>query len=295
MRTLLIAFVLLVLSGCSATLPASPPAPQESSRWFLANEHPPKGVFLVVHGLNLRPSAMDPLAETLASSGYHVHRITLHGHNGRTAQLFDEKVWLSEVAQSYQEIRTRFPSLPTYVMGYSLGGLTLVRMLESVPPTEYPRAMVLVAPAISLRGALDVLTALHLPPPISWAFPNLAPQEYRRYDFTPLFWYSNTLALYRGMEGHDSLNRLSAIPTLVILNEADEIVSPEGMSRWIERHKLSPSWRTEMVHPESSKFPLKEHLIIDESSLGQAEWSRLRFVMSDFLKGLDSEREHRSR
>ena len=286
MRILLVAFIFFVMSGCSATLPASPPAPQESSRWFLANEHPPKGVFLVVHGLNLRPSAMDPLAETLAANGYHVHRITLHGHNGRTAQLFDEKVWLTEVAQSYQEIRTRFPSLPTYVMGYSLGGLTLVRMLESVPPTDYPRAMVLLAPAISLRGALDALTALHLPPPITWAFPNLAPQEYRRYDYTPLFWYSNTLALYREMESRDDLNRFSAIPTLVVLNEADEIVSPEGMSRWIERHKLSPSWRIEMVRPESSQFPFKEHLIIDEASLGQAEWLRLRLLISDFLKGI---------
>ena len=291
MRALLLAFVLLVMCGCSATLPTSPAIPQESSRWFLAHEHPPKGVFLVVHGLNLRPSAMDSLAETLAANGYHVHRITLYGHNGRTAHLFDEKVWLNEVAQSYQEIRARFPSLPTYVMGYSLGGLTLVRMLESVPTNEYPRGMVLLAPAISLRGTLDALTALHLPPPITWAFPNLAPQEYRRYDFTPLFWYSNTLALYREIESRNDLNRISAIPTLVVLNDADEIVSPQGMSRWIERHKLSPSWRIQMVRPESSKFPLKEHLIIDESSLGAAEWSRLQLLINDFLRSLHSQRE----
>lgn len=283
MRVLLVAFIVLIMSGCSATLPASPPAPQESSRWFLSNAHPPKGVFLVVHGLNLRPSAMDPLGATLAANGYHVHRITLHGHNGRTAQLFDENVWLNEVAQSYQEIRTRFPSLPTYVMGYSLGGLTLVRMLESVPPTEYPRAMILLAPAISLRGALDVLSTLHLPPPITWAFLNLAPQEYRRYDYTPLFWYSNTLALYRDMDSFKDAHRLAAIPTLVVLNSEDEIVSPEGTSRWIERHDLSSSWRIEMVRPESSKFPFKEHLIIDESSLGQAEWIRLKNLIARFL------------
>lgn len=284
MRFTLVAFIILVISGCSATLPKSPATPQETSRWFLANQHPPKGIFLLVHGLNLRPSAMDPLAEKLASNGYHVHRITLRGHNGRTAQLFDEKVWLSEVAQSYQEMRARFPSLPTFVMGYSLGGLTLVRMLESVPPTEYPRAMVLLAPAISLRGVLDALTALHLPPPITWAFPNLAPREYRRYDYTPLFWYSNTLALYRDMDGFKDAHRLAAIPTLVVLNKADEIVSTEGMTRWIERHKLSPSWRIEMVHPVNSKFPLKEHLIIDESSLGQREWLRLSNIIASFLQ-----------
>lgn len=237
-----------------------------------------------MHGLNLRPSAMDPLAETLASNGYHVHRITLHGHNGRTAEIFDKTVWLNQVTQSYEEIRARFPSLPTYVMGYSLGGLTLVRMLESVPPAEYPQAMVLVAPAISLRGALDVLTALHIPPPITWAFPNLAPQEYRRYDYTPLFWYSNTLALYREMEERDDLNRLAAIPTLVVLNEEDEIVSSAGMARWIARNTLGSSWRVEMAHPETSQFPLKEHLIIDESSLGAAEWSRLKILIANFLR-----------
>ena len=285
MKSVLILLVAVFMSGCSATLPASPPSPQESSRWFLANQHPPKGVFLVVHGLNLRPSAMDPLSETLAANGYHVHRITLHGHNGRTAQLFDETVWLNEVTRTYEEIRTRFPELPTYVMGYSLGGLTVVRMLESIPPTEYPQGMVLLAPAISLRGALDVLTALHLPPPITWAFPNLAPQEYRRYDYTPLFWYSNTLALYRGIDEGREATRLAAIPTLVVLNEEDEIVSPEGMAQLLERKKLGPSWRIKMVHPKNSQFPRKEHLIIDEASLGQTEWLRLRLLIRDFLTG----------
>jgi len=228
---------------------------------------------------------MDPLAETLASNGYLVHRITLHGHNGRTSQIFDETVWLNEVTQSYQEIRTRFPELSTYVMGYSLGGLTVTTMVESLPPAEYPRGIILLAPAISLRGVIDVLTALHLPPPITWALPNLAPKEYRRYDYTPLFWYSNTLALYRDVNDLTDIERLGRIPTMVVLNEADEIVSPEGTARWINTHHLSPSWRIEMVHPTESQLPFKEHLIIDEASLGSAEWSRLRSLITDFLKG----------
>lgn len=272
------------MSGCSATLPASPATRQESSRWFIASAHPPKGAFLVAHGLNLRPSAMDPLAETLASNGYIVHRVTLHGHNGRTSQIFDEKVWLDEVTQSYQEIRSRFPDLPTYVMGYSLGGLTVMTMLESLPPAQYPRGMILLAPAISLRGALDALTALHLPPPITWALPNLAPKEYRRYDYTPLFWYSNTLDLYRNIDDLKDIERLGTIPTLVVLNKADEIVSPGGTAQWITDHHLKPSWRIEFVNPEDSQVPLKEHLIIDEASLGQREWTRLQELITSFLK-----------
>jgi len=284
MRFYLTALTIFLLSACSATWPASPPSPQEGSRWFIATKHPPKGVVLIVHGLNLRPSAMDPLSKELASIGYIVHRITLHGHNGRNSQLFGEKVWLHEVAQSYQEIRTRFPELPTYVMGYSLGGLTLMTMVEALPPIEYPRGMILLAPAISLRGELDALTALHLPPPITWAVPNLTPEEYRRYDYTPLFWYSNTLDLYRNVDELNDVERLGTIPTMVVLNESDEIVSPEGTARWIEDHHLSPSWRIDMVHPDNSQFPLKKHLIIDEPSLGHGEWMRLLTLIANFLK-----------
>jgi esterase/lipase len=226
---------------------------------------------------------MDPLATELTSIGYHVHRVTLHGHNGESSQIFDERVWLHEVAQSYEEIRSRFPEIPTYVMGYSLGGLALMTMLDTVSPSNYPRGMILLAPAISLRGPLDVLTALHLPPPLPLAVPNLAPKEYRRYDETPLFWYSNTLSLYRKSESLKHIRSLAAIPTLVVLNNSDEIVSPGGTARWIKDHNLEHSWRIEIVKPESSKFSFKEHLIIDEASLGSTEWSRLRTLLANFL------------
>jgi alpha-beta hydrolase superfamily lysophospholipase len=209
--------------------------------------------------------------------------MTLREHNGRTSQIFDEKVWLNEVAQSYQDIRSRFPHLPTYVMGYSLGGLTLITMLESISPHTYPRAMILIAPAVALRGFLDVSAFLHLPPPITWAFPNLAPPEYRRYDYTPLFWYSNTLALYRNLGHLQNIKQLATIPTLVVLNEDDEIVSTKATVAWIDENNLSPSWRVEMFHPENSQFPLKEHLIIDEASLGRREWARLRQLIARFL------------
>lgn len=274
---------LLVLNGCSATLPATPSSPQESSRWFVTTTEPPRGVILLVHGLNVRPSAMDPLATTLASEGYHVHRITLHGHNGRNAEIFDENVWVQDLSSAYQDMRARFPNVPTYLMGYSLGGLALVTMLDSTPPDQYPRAIVLLAPSISLRGALDVATTLHVPPPVTWAVPNLTPRSYQRYEYTPLFWYSNTLALYRKVASIKNSEKLRSIPTLVILNEADELVSATGTSRWIKEHNLESSWRIEMVDTKGAEVRLKEHLIIDQRSLGQKEWSRLNAAIENFL------------
>lgn len=283
MRTVLMLLALLILNACSATLPASPSSPRESSRWFVTTTEPLRGVILLIHGLNVRPSAMDPLATTLASEGYHVHRITLHGHNGRTAEIFDENVWMRDLSSAYKDIRTRFPNVPTYLMGYSLGGLALVTMLDSTPPDQYPQAMVLLAPSISLRGALNIATTLHFPPPISWAIPNLTPRSYQRYEYTPLFWYSNTLALYRNAASLKNIEHLRSIPTLVILNEADELVSAAGTSRWIKEHNLESSWRIEVVDTKGAETRLKEHLIIDERSLGQKEWSRLNGVISNFL------------
>lgn len=283
MRNVLMLLTLFILNGCSATLPASPSSPQESSRWFVTTTEPPRGVILLVHGLNLRPSAMDPLATTLASEGYHVYRITLHGHNGRSAEIFDESVWVQDIASAYQDIRARFPHVPTYLMGYSLGGLALVTMLDSAPSDQYPRAMVLLAPAISLRSTLDIGTALHVPPPITWAIPNITPRSYQRYEYTPLFWYSNTLALYRKAASITNIEKLRSIPTLVILNEADELVSATGTSRWIKEHNLESSWRIEMVDTKGAETKLKEHLIIDQRSLGQKGWSRLNAVIENFL------------
>lgn len=283
MRTVLMLLTLLILNGCSATLPASPSSAQESSRWFVTTTEPPRGVILLVHGLNARPSAMDPLATTLASEGYHVYRITLHGHNGRTSEIFDESVWVQDISSAYQDIRARFPNVPTYLMGYSLGGLALVSMLDSIPPEHYPKAMVLLAPSISLRGALDVATTLRLPPPITWAVPNLTPRSYQRYEYTPLFWYSNTLALYRNAAELTDIEKLHSIPTLVILNEADELVSAAGTSQWIKEHNLESSWRVEMVDTKGAEMRLKEHLIIDQRSLGQKEWSRLNAAIENFL------------
>jgi alpha-beta hydrolase superfamily lysophospholipase len=274
---------LLILNGCSATLPASHSSPNESSRWFITTTEPPKGVLLLVHGLNVRPSAMNPLATTLASEGYHVYRITLHGHNGRTSEIFDENVWVRELSLAYQDIRARFPNVPSYLMGYSLGGLALVTMLDSTPPDQYPQAMVLLAPSISLRGALDVATTLHVPPPITWAVTNLTPRSYQRYEETPLFWYSNTLALYRNAASLKNIEHLRSIPTLVFLNEADELVSAAGTSRWIKEHNLESSWRIEMVDTKRAETKLKEHLIIDQRSLGQKEWSRLNAAIENFL------------
>ena len=50
------------------------------STWITPAPVPERAVALLVHGLNLRPSRMQPLAQALAQQGIRVLRVTLHGH-----------------------------------------------------------------------------------------------------------------------------------------------------------------------------------------------------------------------
>lgn len=283
MKVLIVSLIALLVSGCVRAATPVPPDPFENPRWTFSTASAPKGVFLVVHGLNLRPSALDPLCGFLAAQGYHSYRMTLRGHNEPTKEAFEAGEWQRDVVAAYTAARSRFPNLPTYVLGYSIGGLLLTNMIDVNPSLPVPQGMILLAPAISLRTIIDVSTALQIPPPLTWSIPNLAPRPYRRYELTPLFWYSNALALYSTMDSIQNAAHLKRIRTLVVLNPNDELVSESGTERWIEEHNLAPEWQIETIRPDTSERFLKEHIIIDGPSLGEREWKRLKALIRDFL------------
>jgi alpha-beta hydrolase superfamily lysophospholipase len=91
-------------------------------------------------------------------------------------------------------MKQRFKDLPVVVVGYSLGGLVATYSLDRNPEFR-PDKMVLIAPALSLRLLPQLGYLLNIFPPLSMAIPNLAPPHYRRFAYTPLFWYRNTLDL----------------------------------------------------------------------------------------------------
>ena len=273
-------------SGCVKPAAPIPPNDAEAPRWTFTTEASPKGVFLVVHGLNLRPSALDPLCGFLASQGYHSYRMTLKGHNEPSGEIFDGAEWLRDVEAAYALSHERFPKLPVYALGYSIGGLLLTTMVEENPESLRPKGMILLAPAISLRTFFDVAGGLGLPPSTSWSVPNVAPAAYRRYELTPIFWYSNTLELYSKMQRSTNASHLKSVPTLIVLNPDDELVSESGVERFVSKNAISPEWRIALVHPEPVEKGLKEHLIIDSTSLGQQEWRRLKTLIANFLSGI---------
>jgi hypothetical protein len=148
--------------------------------------------------------------------------------------------------------------------------------------------MILFAPGLALRPLAQAGQITELVPPLRGGVPSLAPVEYKRFESTPIFFYQNTLALYSQTRQLRSIERLQHTPTIIFANPADNLISLAGLQDWISANNLSGSWRVIPVHPSPAGSHLSEHLVIDQQSLGEQEWTLVKESMKNFLK-LDQE------
>jgi esterase/lipase len=279
----LLCVVALHIVGC-CMVPRTPPRTSlESPETFLVQGRPALGAVILVHGLNQRPSSLNPLARELQSMGFSAYRLTLRGHERESQGSFSESLWEDDVASAYTSVRERHPSAPIYLLGYSLGGLLVTRALDTHPEL-HPSGVVLMAPALSLRLLPQTGYLLTLLPPLSWTVPNIAPALYRRFANTPLFWYRNTFALYQATRELKNPGRLGAIPTTIIANPRDELVSLSGLRGWLDDNQLLDRWRIEIVRPSTPNPAIPGHVIIDERSLGSREWTRMLGIIHDSIE-----------
>jgi hypothetical protein len=144
--------------------------------------------------------------------------------------------------------------------------------------------MVLLAPALALRLLPRSAYLLTWVWPLKLAVRNLAPEGYRRLNYTPLFWYRNTIELYDETRELAHADRLQRIPTLILLSRDDELISRTILSEWLEHNHLGNAWRVEQVRPEPKTGNLYQHLIIDENSLGETPWREATARIAAFLR-----------
>jgi len=281
MRTLILACVALLSSCMCRDLHPIADEP-EQPRWMASSSPNARGIFVVVHGLNQRPSAMDPLAHYLSELGFHSYRMTLEGHQRSGDETFPPSAWKTGVRSAISEAQSRYPALPLYLMGYSLGGLLVTDLLEEDSSLK-PRKVVLIAPALSLRTHVLAARPLAILPFGSLKTMSLAPPGYRRFPNTPLLWHKNTPLLNEETESRTAPARLREIPALMLVSPNDQLVSATGLREWVEKNALAPAWRVELVEPQPHDGRLPQHLIIDRVSLGDAEWRRVQGILGDFL------------
>jgi len=261
----------------------------EKLRWYNAQTGDKKeGVCLVVHGLNLHPSRMEPICTFLQELGMDALLLSLQGHGEnftRNAGQPEESArlqsfkkvtlnsWLAEFKTGYQlaQKRSRENESPLYFVCFSLGGLLGPLCVVERSDVWFDK-MVLFAPALVVRKKVYLLKMLSPFPRM--VIPSQSGEFYRANRGTPVAAYR---VLFTGLaklhqEDMDALN----IPTLIFLDKQDEFISYKGMRNMIMRNELD-RWELLTVTKDADVDQLvKHHLVIDESAVGVQTWEKIR-------------------
>jgi acylglycerol lipase len=162
--------VLLALLGACSSLPPVSPKPanyvvsgQESRTFETADKlalfgqwwHPasgnPRAVVLLVHGTLVHSGFYAPWAKELTRKGYAVFGIDLRGWGqsqgyGRRGFVKNYDEYLEDVRFAWNEVQQRYPGVPVFVQGESLGGT--VALLAQQSGAVQARGLILNAPAV---------------------------------------------------------------------------------------------------------------------------------------------------
>jgi len=272
---------MILFQGCCKTPPIPHSELEFPHRWFI-NANAPKSTVVLVHGLNQRPSTMDDFAVTLAGMGHNVYRISLNGHHSDTPQSAACAQWGADVSNAIEEAHQHYPHSSISVIGYSLGALATINAL-SRDTTRRPEAVVLLAPPVALRAIGSLATITQLFPDSSFSVPSLTPARYRLFSTLPMTWYSHVADMIDKVKVCTGSDQLAAIPTLILLSPADELISWSGVEGWISRCGLTKNWHMKAVRPAESSVPAFEHVLFDPQSLGVEPWQYVTTELRNFL------------
>lgn len=262
--------------------------------WLPAREtRPVRGLALTIHGLNLNPARMKPIAAVLNRAGYDALNVSLSGHRGRfrpgdeaeraaraaafAAVTYDG--WLEEVRTAFGALQARDGGrgLPLVLVAYSLGGLVGSGLLLESEQVRFDR-MILFAPALRLRFTSRLLRVFSFFPAL--VHPSFSPRAYRANDGTPMAGYN---ALYEGIDRWSAaVSPKLNVPTLVFIDPGDELVSADGLGELMRERGLSRWELTGVEKTGAATTP--HHLIIDGEAVGAEAWGRIQRRMLDFLR-----------
>jgi esterase/lipase len=252
----------------------------------------PRGIVIVAHGLNVKPSKMGaPLAEgtlvkLLLDSGYHVYRVTLKGHGGPLEDMQDvtRSDWIYDAYSQYCQAKTIAESerLPLYLLGFSLGALVYeVLMNEEMEiPVRFEKA-ILFSPAVAIKpGAKTVL----------WLQPftndrsiikSVSPEEYRAQTGASMAAYKIVFDMEESLCFASFRNCNSN--TIIFIDKNDEMVSARILRERIHQYGLT-NWRIyEVTNAGAAIRPRYHHLLIDNRCVSASTWQYISGTIVDFL------------
>jgi pimeloyl-ACP methyl ester carboxylesterase len=252
--------------------------PAGESRWFATEQAKARATVIAIHGLNNKPEIMDSLIEKLNVCGLSVCRVALAQHDpSKKNDLL--KLWEGNVAAAVNECKKREPDLPVFLLGYSIGGGVAVSYLEK-HPKAFDR-LFLLAPAIRVRCSSKILQPLaSIAAKSDLAIPSFAPKDIRARNATPLAEYDAMFRMVRSLKQLENAREIGAIPTRIVMNPKDELVSFKKLRSWIDANNLS-AWKLSIIRvSDNARY---RHLIVLPESLGQDNWRKLVDAMISFM------------
>ncbi len=243
-----------------------------------------KGIILLAHGLNLRPSKMNTLAHSFSRHGYHSLRGSLSGHRGNLNEmkLVTRNIWLSEMKAHYCLAleKSQKLGLPLYFVGYSLGAAVLLDLLKNRDLKNSFQKIIVIAPAIRVHWYT------RFPKILAFfsrkiVIPSLNNKDYRMHKGTTTAAYES---LHKIIDSFDYPHKKKLkVPILMVIDPDDELVSLDKIKTMIEKNKLL-NWEIFTVSNDGAKVKKKyHHLIIDPPTLGELNFNRLESRMLRFL------------
>jgi len=212
----------------------------------------PKGVVVIVHGYAEHSGRYEHVAAYLTGRGYAVEAFDLRGHGkspGRRAYVRSPDEYLDDVRAALDRARQRYPGLPVFLLGHSMGG-GIVTLLVLREPKSVD-GVILSAPSIRGRRsvprivqALLGLIGRFLPRvrlgKLDSALVSRDPEVVARYDGDPLVYRggmaTGTLRamVAAGREIARDMERFS-LPVLLVHGTEDGLTDPEGSRELFER------------------------------------------------------------
>ncbi|MDR2602639.1 MAG: lysophospholipase [Spirochaetaceae bacterium] len=264
----------------------------EAPRYWETAVPNPRGVVVVAHGLNVKPSKMGtPLAEgtlvkLLIDSGFHVYRVALKGHYGSIADMQDitQSDWMRDAYSQYLQAKTFAESAgtPLYLLGFSLGALVYeLLMNEETPvPVRFEKA-ILFSPAAAIKPVAKAVLWLQPFTGVKSIIRSASPKEYRAQTGASIAAYKAVFAMEKSLRSASFRN--CNINTIIFIDKNDEIVSARMLRKMINQYGLT-NWKIhEITNLGAVIKPKRHHLLIDCECVSAATWLYISKTILDLF------------
>jgi esterase/lipase len=211
----------------------------------------PKGLVIVAHGLNVKPSKMGtPLSEgtlvkLLLDSGYHVYRATLKGHSGslEDMQSIGQSDWIDDAYFQYCRAKTiaEKEGLSLYLLAFSLGALVYEVLMneETAVPVRFEKA-ILFSPAVAIRPVTKTVLCLQPFTNDKFIIKSASPEEYRAQTGASIAAYRTLFNMEKSLCSAFFEN--NNVNTIIFIDQNDEMVSANMLRKRIKKYELT-NWR----------------------------------------------------